>query len=547
MSHLDEGTLHAMLDGELEPNEVAGIQAHLASCSSCGLRLREVREFLDEADRLIASVEMDGATATPMRRLTPVEATPEMARLEPPRPEPARSEPVHEPVRAEPTHPEPVRSEPVRSEPPRAEAPRAEAARAAPPPTRPESPVRHEPPVRPGPSVHADAPAAAAPRRPEPPSRPEPRPVPDRPVGKETWNAPPPPLLMPDNESAADRRMRRVRKYGWAAMIAVFVGAGFVGTRLREPAQAAFDASLSRRSAEAIVSPEETARPAAPTADSAPTALATRAPLAKERTAPNSPARADAPKGALTDAGRLRGKAADANKVAEKDSREATEEPEGAPPAGGLAFARPSESKVEAAPDSSTPEDEASQDSSGTEDLATVRARAADALAELDRERRRNEAAAATAALDAQRRRRGATQPAGVAAPTVARAAQAAPPPTPTPPTLEQRAQVYLRIGLDEASRQLGGPVHVIEGMSAMFMGLAQGVVVPGADATRPVVRVVYQDSQGRLILLDQQRLRPGQPTPQGSPLGWVLGETAVWLHGEVGPDALRTYRPRVR
>ena len=65
MSHLDEGTLHAMLDGELEPNDVAEIQAHLASCSSCGLRLREVREFLDEADRLIATVEMDGATAAP--------------------------------------------------------------------------------------------------------------------------------------------------------------------------------------------------------------------------------------------------------------------------------------------------------------------------------------------------------------------------------------------------------------------------------------------------------------------------------------------------
>ena len=94
-------------------------------------------------------------------------------------------------------------------------------------------------------------------------------------------------------------------------------------------------------------------------------------------------------------------------------------------------------------------------------------------------------------------------------------AAQAAAPP-PTPPTLEQRAQVYLRIGLDEASRQLGGPVHVIEGMSAMFMGMAQGVAVPGADATRPVVRVVYQDSQGRLILLDQQRLRPGQASAAG-------------------------------
>jgi putative zinc finger protein len=491
MSHLDEGTLHAMLDGELEPNDVAEIQAHLASCSSCGLRLREVREFLDEADRLIASVEMDGATAAPMRRLAPIEATPEMARLEPTPPEPARSQPGQEPVRAEPTRPEPVRAEPVHSEPPPAERP----------------------------------------------PRPKPQPVPDRPVAHETWNAPPPPLLIPDNESAADRRMRRVRKYGWAAMIIVLVGAGFLGARLREPAQAAFDASISRKAPNAIVSPEEAPQPAAPTSDSAPTALAARPPLAKDGAAPSSPARPDAPKNALKEA------PTDARKLSEKASGTDRN-----PTSDGLALARPSasEPKAEAAPDSSTPEDEASPDSSGTEDLATVRARAADALADLDRERRRNQAAAATAALDAQRRRRAAAQPAGPAAPVVARAAQAAPPP-PTPPTLEQRAQVYLRIGLDEASRQLGGPAHVIEGMSAMFMGLAQGVSVPGADATRPVVRVVYQDSQGRLILLDQQRLRPGQPTPQGSPLGWVVGETGIWLHGEVGPDALRTYRPRVR
>jgi len=334
---------------------------------------------------------------------------------------------------------------------------------------------------------------------------------------------------MPDNESAADRRMRRVRKYGWAAMIAVFVGAGFIGVRFREPAQEAYNAAVSRKAADAIVSPEETARPA-PTPDSARAALATKPPLAREGAASKSPARADA-KEALKAAPTATRKIAE--KDAGKDSGGATEEPDGNPAAGGLAT------------DTSAPADEASQDASGTEDLATVRARAADALAELDRERRRNEAAAATAALDAQRRRRAAAQPPG-AAPIVARAAQA-PPPPPTPPTLEQRAQVYLRIGLDEASRQLGGPAHVIEGMSAMFMGLAQGVVVAGADATRPVVRVVYQDSQGRLIMLDQQRLRPGQPAPQGSPLGWVLGDIAIWLHGEVAPDLLRTYRPRVR
>ncbi|MGH3379481.1 MAG: hypothetical protein ACRDP6_32580, partial [Actinoallomurus sp.] len=118
--------------------------------------------------------------------------------------------------------------------------------------------------------------------------------------------------------------------------------------------------------------------------------------------------------------------------------------------------------------------------------------------------------------------------------------------PAPTPPTLEQRAQIYLRIGLDEASRQLGGPAHVIEGLSPLFMGLVQGGSVSGADGTRPVVRVVYQDSQGRLILLDQQRLRAGQSLPT-SALSWTIGGTVMWLNGEAGADILRTYRPRVR
>jgi hypothetical protein len=117
----------------------------------------------------------------------------------------------------------------------------------------------------------------------------------------------------------------------------------------------------------------------------------------------------------------------------------------------------------------------------------------------------------------------------------------------PTPPTLEQRAQIYLRIGLDEASRQLGGPAHVIEGLSPLFMGLAQGTAVAGADATRPVVRVVYQDSQGRLILLDQQRLRAGQALPPPGPLSWTIGGTVMWLNGEAGAEILRTYRSRVR
>ena len=174
-------------------------------------------------------------------------------------------------------------------------------------------------------------------------------------------------------------------------------------------------------------------------------------------------------------------------------------------------------------------------------------------MAELDRERVRQRAAAATAALDTAARRRAQTrQAANQPAPVTTTAAQSAEPPVTLIPAIrtpEQRAQIYLRIGLDEASRQLGSPVHVIEGMSPIFMGLSQGRLSAGADTARPVVRVVYQDSQGRLIFLDQQRVRAGQPAgavPAGEP-AWTLGETRLYLHGEVGPDVLQRIRPRVR
>ena len=65
MSHLDEGTLHALLDGELDLHEVKEIQAHIGSCTACGTRLREVKEFHGESDRLVGVLEVPTA---PSRR-----------------------------------------------------------------------------------------------------------------------------------------------------------------------------------------------------------------------------------------------------------------------------------------------------------------------------------------------------------------------------------------------------------------------------------------------------------------------------------------------
>src|SRR4051794_29218143 len=93
MSHLDEGTLHALLDGELEMTEVKEIQAHLGSCSACGTRLRQVKEFYSEADRLVGSLELPGAataTAGSRSRSATLEPRTEAARVAvpiPPTPE----------------------------------------------------------------------------------------------------------------------------------------------------------------------------------------------------------------------------------------------------------------------------------------------------------------------------------------------------------------------------------------------------------------------------------------------------------------------------
>src|SRR5207245_3369981 len=39
MSHVDDGTLHAYLDGELSPVEAHGVEAHVGQCRGCRRRV----------------------------------------------------------------------------------------------------------------------------------------------------------------------------------------------------------------------------------------------------------------------------------------------------------------------------------------------------------------------------------------------------------------------------------------------------------------------------------------------------------------------------
>ena len=58
MSHVDEGTLHAYLDGELSGAERAQLEAHLTECAACRGRLAEERGLIERADRLLTLAEL---------------------------------------------------------------------------------------------------------------------------------------------------------------------------------------------------------------------------------------------------------------------------------------------------------------------------------------------------------------------------------------------------------------------------------------------------------------------------------------------------------
>jgi hypothetical protein len=415
MPHLDEGTLHALLDGELELAEVKEIQNHLGSCAACGSRLHDVKEFLTEADRLVADLQ---APAGPPKS------------------------------RREPAPPSPV-------------------------------PPATEPMLR------------------------------DRAWREPVWDATPE-LLLPEDPEEVARRRRRNRLFRWAAMIAVVVGVGQVARSGLTSNELDLgddrDIVLAPSSTPpAVVSPEERLR------QDSPAVQRSTSPVAKDPAPAASPRRAEAKVLAEQPAVDTSADGFDTTMIA---AAAADTEP-GPTPEKASAGAERADTVETERP---TPETD-----------AATREAAAAALEELDRERLRSRANAATAALPPPRPE---PQPAA----------------EPAPRTLEQKAQTYLRIGLDEAAKQLGRPMHVIEAMSPEFIGLAQGRSVPGADPNRPVVRVVYRDARGRMILLDQQRLRTGQaPGAANGNLRWILGDVMLYLHGEPGQDVLRNLQRRVR
>lgn len=71
MSHLDDGLIQELLDGEVPSNDLPPIQAHLASCAACRARLEEARDFATASDEMIGWLDETEVTAP----VAPIAAT----------------------------------------------------------------------------------------------------------------------------------------------------------------------------------------------------------------------------------------------------------------------------------------------------------------------------------------------------------------------------------------------------------------------------------------------------------------------------------------
>lgn len=68
MSHVDEGTLHAWLDGALaaeDPASARGVELHVAACEDCAARLEEARRLRDDADAILIAADPDFGAPPP--------------------------------------------------------------------------------------------------------------------------------------------------------------------------------------------------------------------------------------------------------------------------------------------------------------------------------------------------------------------------------------------------------------------------------------------------------------------------------------------------
>jgi hypothetical protein len=58
MQHLDEGTIHAWLDGALPADESTGVERHVAQCKECASLVAEARGMIAGASRIVSALDV---------------------------------------------------------------------------------------------------------------------------------------------------------------------------------------------------------------------------------------------------------------------------------------------------------------------------------------------------------------------------------------------------------------------------------------------------------------------------------------------------------
>ena len=76
MQHLDEGTIHAWLDGELPPAEREAAEAHVAQCEQCAAAVAEARGFIAASSRILLALDAVPAGVLPSTAQSPGKSAP---------------------------------------------------------------------------------------------------------------------------------------------------------------------------------------------------------------------------------------------------------------------------------------------------------------------------------------------------------------------------------------------------------------------------------------------------------------------------------------
>lgn len=71
MTHIDEGTIHAWIDGALDATQSRAVEVHVAECATCAAAVAEARGFVAGASRILTALDDVPAGVVPKRLVPP--------------------------------------------------------------------------------------------------------------------------------------------------------------------------------------------------------------------------------------------------------------------------------------------------------------------------------------------------------------------------------------------------------------------------------------------------------------------------------------------